>query len=100
MTKREGYCPHGVYVGGIGVDWMCGRCESGDDELTPPPRFVERPSEAVMREMDEAVTAAVEPDTRAWLASEYAAARAAPCSHGFYYGCPTCDLPAYLPDGS
>lgn len=26
-------CPHGVYTGGCGVDWMCGRCESGEDEL-------------------------------------------------------------------
>jgi hypothetical protein len=25
-------CRHGVYVGGVGIDWMCGRCESGDDE--------------------------------------------------------------------
>lgn len=24
-------CPHGVYVGGCGVDWMCGRCESGEE---------------------------------------------------------------------
>lgn len=21
-------CPHGVYVGGSGIDWMCGACES------------------------------------------------------------------------
>lgn len=20
-------CKHGVYVGGCGIDWMCGRCE-------------------------------------------------------------------------
>jgi hypothetical protein len=32
---REGYCPHGVYVGGIGVDWMCGRCEDGDPSVIP-----------------------------------------------------------------
>ena len=25
-------CRHGVYVGGIGIDWMCGRCEFGEDE--------------------------------------------------------------------
>lgn len=30
-TMPEGYCVHGVYVGGCGVDWMCGRCEGGDD---------------------------------------------------------------------
>lgn len=23
------YCPHGVYVGGCGIDWMCDWCESG-----------------------------------------------------------------------
>lgn len=24
-------CKHGVYVGGCGVDYMCGRCEFGED---------------------------------------------------------------------
>ncbi len=24
-------CPHGTYVGGCGIDWMCIRCESGDE---------------------------------------------------------------------
>lgn len=24
-------CKHGTYVGGIGVDWICGACESGED---------------------------------------------------------------------
>ena len=23
------YCPHGVYVGGCGADYMCGYCEMG-----------------------------------------------------------------------
>jgi hypothetical protein len=23
-------CKHGVYVGGVGRDWMCGACESGE----------------------------------------------------------------------
>ena len=23
-------CEHGVYIGGIGADYMCGRCELGD----------------------------------------------------------------------
>jgi len=23
-------CRHGVYVGGCGIDWMCGRCEDGE----------------------------------------------------------------------
>lgn len=25
-------CSHGVYVGGVGIDWMCQRCEFGDDD--------------------------------------------------------------------
>jgi len=25
------YCRHGVYVGGSGVDYMCGACENGED---------------------------------------------------------------------
>lgn len=25
----EGHCRHGVYVGGCGIDWMCGACEDG-----------------------------------------------------------------------
>ena len=24
-----GYCEHGKYVGGCGIDWMCGWCEDG-----------------------------------------------------------------------
>ncbi len=27
--RDAGYCEHGVYVGGIGVDWMCMDCELG-----------------------------------------------------------------------
>lgn len=27
----EGHCVHGVYVGGCGIDWMCGACEDGHD---------------------------------------------------------------------
>jgi len=23
-------CPHGVYTGGCGIDWMCRRCEDGE----------------------------------------------------------------------
>lgn len=30
-SSRDGYCRHGVYVGGIGADYICGRCESGED---------------------------------------------------------------------
>ena len=29
MANREGYCEHGVYVGGCGIEWMCGHCENG-----------------------------------------------------------------------
>lgn len=25
-------CPHGVYVGGCGIDWMCPVCELGEEE--------------------------------------------------------------------
>lgn len=28
---REGHCRHGVYVGGCGIDWMCGPCEDGSE---------------------------------------------------------------------
>ena len=24
-------CKHGTYVGGIGIDWLCGACENGDE---------------------------------------------------------------------
>lgn len=33
--RREGYCFHGTYVGGCGIDWMCGYCESGDEGSSP-----------------------------------------------------------------
>lgn len=29
--ELDGHCVHGVYVGGCGIDWMCGICESGED---------------------------------------------------------------------
>lgn len=25
----DGYCEHGTYVGGCGIDWMCSDCELG-----------------------------------------------------------------------
>jgi hypothetical protein len=28
----ENHCVHGTYVGGCGIDWMCGQCENGDTE--------------------------------------------------------------------
>lgn len=31
LPDNEGYCFHGTYVGGCGIDWMCGWCESGED---------------------------------------------------------------------
>lgn len=30
QLPNEGYCFHGTYVGGCGIDWMCGYCESGE----------------------------------------------------------------------
>ena len=33
--RREGYCFHGTYVGGCGIDWMCGWCESGGEGSSP-----------------------------------------------------------------
>lgn len=30
QSPNEGYCFHGTYVGGCGIDWMCGYCESGE----------------------------------------------------------------------
>ncbi len=32
---HDGYCRHGAYVGGCGIDWMCGTCEnySLDEEI-------------------------------------------------------------------
>ena len=35
MSNRDGYCIHGVYVGGCGIDWMCGNCEMGYDQWYP-----------------------------------------------------------------
>lgn len=35
---QAGYCRHGVYVGGCGIDWMCGACESGEPEPTKAER--------------------------------------------------------------
>lgn len=26
--RKSGYCKHGTYVGGCGIDYMCGQCES------------------------------------------------------------------------
>jgi len=28
-ASEAGYCPHGTYVGGCGIDWMCHDCEMG-----------------------------------------------------------------------
>lgn len=36
--EQAGYCRHGVYVGGCGIDWMCGACESGEPEPTKAER--------------------------------------------------------------
>ena len=29
FRDHDGYCEHGTYVGGCGIDWMCGWCEDG-----------------------------------------------------------------------
>lgn len=29
FREADGYCDHGVYVGGCGIDWMCQWCEDG-----------------------------------------------------------------------
>lgn len=29
MFNEDNYCEHGTYVGGCGIDWMCGWCEEG-----------------------------------------------------------------------
>lgn len=31
FDDASGYCRHGVYTGGCGIDFMCGLCESGYD---------------------------------------------------------------------
>lgn len=28
--NKEGYCIHGTYVGGCGIDRLCGACENGE----------------------------------------------------------------------
>ena len=35
LTSRDndGYCVHGTYVGGCGIDWMCGHCEMGNYDV-------------------------------------------------------------------
>lgn len=40
MSNRDGYCIHGVYVGGCGVDWMCGHCEMGENQWYPTTKWV------------------------------------------------------------
>ncbi len=35
QSSNEGYCFHGTYVGGCGIDWMCGYCESGELGSSP-----------------------------------------------------------------
>jgi hypothetical protein len=30
-SAPDGHCRHGVYVGGSGVDWMCGACEADEE---------------------------------------------------------------------
>lgn len=44
-----GYCEHGQYVGGCGVDWMCTWCESGVS-LAEAQRIVRNERTAAVRE--------------------------------------------------
>lgn len=38
MNKQSfPYCPHGTYVGGCAIDYLCHACENGD-EITPEER--------------------------------------------------------------
>jgi hypothetical protein len=30
LEERDGYCEHGNYVGGCGVDYICAHCENGE----------------------------------------------------------------------
>ena len=71
--KSDGNCFHGVYVGGFGIDWMCGYCESGEEGSSPYDYLsgVYRYKEAVMAlvsarrqakalEVGEAITALIQ----------------------------------------
>lgn len=33
-SDHNGRCPHGTYVAGSGVDWICGYCENGEPVQT------------------------------------------------------------------
>lgn len=35
QSPYSGHCFHGTYVGGCGIDWMCGWCESGEEGSSP-----------------------------------------------------------------
>lgn len=36
--QRAGYCRHGKWIGGSGIDYMCRWCEDGEDPPPPMPR--------------------------------------------------------------
>ena len=38
QQEKAGYCRHGKWVGGSGVDHMCFWCEEGEDPPPPMPR--------------------------------------------------------------
>jgi len=29
-SDKDGYCKHGIYVGGVMEDYICGYCEDGE----------------------------------------------------------------------
>lgn len=37
--EDSGRCKHGVYVGGCGIDFMCGNCEMGYDQWYPQTHY-------------------------------------------------------------
>lgn len=47
------YCPHGMYVGGSGADYMCGACECGD--LPPTLRELHQQLREAEAELDRQV---------------------------------------------
>lgn len=62
MSARD-YCKHGRYVGGCGIDWMCGPCELGE----PDPTVRE-----LHEQFAEAISLVVEAGVRFWTNAPFA----------------------------
>lgn len=54
----DGYCPHGTYVGGCGIDWMCGYCEG--DQLSITEEAYQAVQDKIRRERKHAFQAIAE----------------------------------------